>query len=131
MSLAALSRVLLVEDDLDIQFVAQLALEAVGSFVVEICSSGSEVLDIAPRFCPDLIILDVMMPGMNGPSTLKALRELAGTVETPVIFMTAKAQHHEVEHYLELGALGVITKPFDPLTLPATITSIWSQHYAV
>lgn len=130
MTLAALNRVLLVEDDLDIQSVAQLALEAVGGFVVEICSSGSEALDTAPKFCPDLVILDVMMPGMNGPSTLRALRELPDMVETPVIFMTAKAQRHEVEHYLELGALGVITKPFDPMTLPATITSIWSQHYA-
>lgn len=128
MTTARLTRILMVEDDLDIQAVAQLALEAVGGFTVTMCSSGGAAINVAPGFNPDLVLLDVMMPGMDGPSTLKALRALPQTAGTPVIFMTAKAQRYEVEHYIALGALGVITKPFDPMTLAATINTLWNQH---
>ncbi|MBO1346105.1 MAG: response regulator [Hormoscilla sp. GUM202] len=124
-----LTRIIVVEDDPDIQVVARLGLEAVGGFTVKLCSSGSEAIATAPDFAPDLILLDVMMPGMDGLSTLKALREMPKTVATPVMILSAKVQTHEVAHYKELGVLDVISKPFDPMTLPATILNIWTQHY--
>src|SRR5579859_4610354 len=127
MSKDNLNRILFVEDESDIQAVARLALEAVGGFTVSICGSGSEALREAPIFGPDLILLDVMMPVMDGPSTLKALRELPPTAETPVVFMTAKVQPHERSYYQQLGAIGVIPKPFDPMTLSSTIRSIWQE----
>lgn len=125
-----LDRILLVEDDSDIQVVARLGLEVVGGFTVEICSSGQEAIDQAPKFGPDLILLDVMMPGMDGLSTLKILRDLPSTAMIPVIIMSAKVQTHEVAHYKVLGAIDVISKPFDPMTLSTTIRSIWTQNYA-
>lgn len=120
-----LHRILMVEDDTDIQAVAQLSLEAVGGYTVCVCSSGQEAITTTPQFNPDLILLDVMMPDMDGPTTLQALRALPQTAHTPVIFMTAKAQAHEVAYYKELGALGVVTKPFDPMTLASTINDLW------
>lgn len=125
-----LKRILLVEDEPDIQEVARLAMEAVGGFSVEICSSGSEALKKAPVFAPDLIILDVMMPEMDGPDTLRALREVPGTASIPVIFMTAKAQPQELRRYKEMGILDVVSKPFDPMTLSTTISDIWRHYHA-
>lgn len=124
-----LQRILMVEDEADIQVVASLALEAVGGFEVEVCSSGAEAIERAPQFAPDLLLLDVMMPEMDGPSTLQALRQLPQTAHTPVVFMTAKVQPQEVAYYKELGAVGVVSKPFDPMTLAATINDIWNNHY--
>ncbi|HAL38061.1 MAG TPA: hypothetical protein DCP03_08045, partial [Polaromonas sp.] len=86
---APLNRILYVEDEPDIRAVAQMALEAVGGFVVIACASGQEALSAAPQAQADLLLLDVMMPGMDGPNTLKALRALPATAQTPVIFMTA------------------------------------------
>lgn len=129
MALDKLERILMVEDEADIQVVASLALEALGGFVVKICGNGREAVQHVAGFNPNLILLDVMMPGMDGPATLKALREIPEIAAIPVIFMTAKVQPHEVAHYREIGALDVIAKPFDPMTLAATVTSIWTQHY--
>lgn len=129
MTTPSLTRILLVEDDPDIQTVACLGLKAVGGFTVEVCSSGSEAIQKAPIFAPDLILLDVMMPGMDGMTTLKALRELPQTLSTPVIFLTAKVQTHEVAYYKQLGVLDVIAKPFDPMTLSVTLNRIWSQYH--
>lgn len=123
-----LDRILYVEDEPDIQQIARLALELVGKFTVHVCSSGAEALADAPAFNPDLILLDVMMPGMDGPTTLKALREIPATARTPVVFMTAKVQPNEVAQYRALGALDVITKPFDPMTLPDAIRAIWDSQ---
>ena len=120
-----LSRILLVEDDRDIQIVARLALADLAGFELEICSSGHEALEKAPEFAPDLILLDVMMPELDGPSTLSKLRSQSSLSETPVIFMTAKAQPEEVAEYLRLGALDVIVKPFDPMGLGDQVRSIW------
>ena len=124
---ASLSRILYVEDEPDIQAVAKLALEAIGGFTVAICSSGQEALEKAPAYAPQLILLDVMMPGMDGPTTLKALRQLPGLAATPVVFMTAKVQPQEVQEYKGMGALDVIAKPFDPMTLAATVSGIWAK----
>ena len=122
-----LTRILYVEDEPDIQTVARLALETLGGFTVEICSSGSEALSRAPGFQPQLILLDVMMPGMDGPTTLKMLRGLPQFAGTPVIFMTAKVQPGEVAGYKELGAVEVIPKPFDPMTLSSQVQAIWER----
>lgn len=124
-----LNKILYVEDDLDIQIVARMALETVGGFTLEVCSSGREAIEIAPMFVPDLILLDVMMPQMDGPSTLRALRELSVTEKTPTIFMTAKVMPSDVARYREIGAVDVIAKPFDPMNLPVEIKDIWQRHH--
>lgn len=120
-----LHRILMVEDEPDIQTVARLALESLGGFEVEICSSGQEALDRVVACNPDLILMDVMMPGLDGPSTLQRLRGAPATSKFPVIFMTAKVQSHEVARYMEIGGLGVIAKPFDPMTLGDQIRDLW------
>ncbi len=126
----ALERILYVEDDPDIQVIALMVLESISGFQVEACASGSDALAKAPGFDPDLVLLDVMMPGMDGPETLKGLRQLAGFEQTPVVFMTAKVQPQEVKAYLELGAVGVIAKPFDPMTLTQELQKIWAEAQA-
>lgn len=123
--MTTLQRILYVEDEADIQAVAKLALEMVGGFTVKICSSGDEAVKEAVAFAPDMILLDVMMPGMDGPTTLAALRTLPSLVNVPVAFMTAKVQPQEVAHYKSLGALDVIAKPFDPMTLADKVRAIY------
>ncbi len=124
--MSKLEKILYVEDEPDIQAVARIALENVGGFTLDICSSGQDALNRAESFAPDLILLDVMMPGMDGPSTLKALRGIPALAKTPVMFMTAKVQPHEIEHFKSLGALDVIPKPFDPMTLSDTVRKVWN-----
>ena len=123
-----LNRILYVEDDPDIQAIAMMVLETISGFTVEACSCGSDALAKAVAFNPDLILLDVMMPGMDGPETLKGLRSFPELAQTPVVFMTAKVQPQEVEGYLKLGAVGVIAKPFDPMTLTQELRDIWSKQ---
>ena len=123
-----LERILYVEDEADIRTVAKMALEVVGGFSVLACSSGQEAIAAAPAAVADLILLDVMMPGIDGPTTLKALRGLPATCNTPVIFMTAKVQAAEIAEYRALGALDVIPKPFDPMLVSAEIQRIWSAQ---
>lgn len=120
-----LQRILYVEDEPDIRTIAQVALESVGGFMVRICASGEEALRELDAFAPDLILLDVMMPGMDGPTTLKLLQEKPGFEQTPVVFMTAKVQPAEIAQFKSLGALDVIPKPFDPMTLAEQIRQIW------
>lgn len=124
-----LNKVLYVEDEDDIRTIAQLALEAVGGLTLKSCSSGEEAVRAAVSFAPDLILLDVMMPGMDGPSTLAALHKLDSLKEVPVIFMTAKVQPSEIAHYRSLGALDVIAKPFDPMTLADQVRAVWERRY--
>lgn len=126
MAHAELRRILFVEDDPDIRTVATMALEAVGGFSVLACDSGARAIGEASAFGPDLVLLDVMMPGLDGPATLEALRRLPDLGETPVVFMTARVQAHEVARYREMGAADVIAKPFDPMALSDTVRSIWS-----
>ena len=131
MTRGALQNVLYVEDDADIQTVAQIALEIVGGFHLKACSSGREAIAaVEAGFVPDLMLLDVMMPEMDGPSTLEALRKLEATVATPVIFMTAKVQSSEVAYYKSLGAIGVIAKPFDPMSLASQVRQLWTAAEA-
>jgi CheY-like chemotaxis protein len=119
-----LRKVLLVDDENDIRTVGNLSLSRVGGWQTLLASSGAEAVALAAAEQPDLILLDVMMPGMDGPTTLGQLRAQEATARTPIIFMTAKSQKHEVARYLELGAVGVISKPFDPMTLPTEIKKL-------
>lgn len=123
-------RILYVEDDEDIREIARLALELVGGFEVMLCASGEQAVASAAAFNPDIILLDVMMPGMDGPSTLAALRRQPAVSHTPVAFMTAKIQPQEIATYKEMGATDVIAKPFDPMTLPEQIRTIWRKAVA-
>ena len=123
-----LKKILYVEDEADIQTIAKLALESVGGFEVMVCGSGAEALEQAPKFKPDIMLLDVMMPGMDGPDTLVALLKIESLKNTPSIFLTAKALPGEIENYKNLGALDVIPKPFDPMTLADQVKDIWGRR---
>ena len=123
-----LSRILYVEDDEDISKVTQIALESLGGFTLQVCSSGKEALEKAVSFMPDLLLLDAMMPEMNGCETLVALHRLPEISNVPAIFLTAKAQLDEVTEYKSLGAIAVIKKPYDPMTLAEQIKTIWLQN---
>jgi CheY-like chemotaxis protein len=125
-----LKRIMYAEDEPDIQAVAKLALEMVGGFEVLLCDNGQKALDQVKGFAPDLILLDVMMPSMDGPTALKHLRADPATANIPVIFLTAKVQPLEVSQYKEQGALDVIAKPFDPMTLAAQVRAVWESHHA-
>lgn len=117
-------RVLLVDDEDDIREVAGMSLETVAGWTVLAARSGREGVKIATEEHPDAILLDVMMPDMDGPSTFLSLQKEEATKDIPVIFLTAKAQTREQRGFRELGALGVISKPFDPMTLADQVSEI-------
>lgn len=123
-----INKIMLVEDEDDIRIVAKYSLEKIGHFTVKYCTSGKEAIESAVAFSPDLILLDSMMPEMDGIMTFKALRELPTIKNVPIIFMTAKVQNHEIDQYMSIGAIGVIAKPFDPTELPDLINKIWIEH---
>jgi two-component system OmpR family response regulator len=116
-------RILHVDDEPDIREVVEISLGLDRAFTTRNCSSGKEALLVAAEWMPDFILLDVMMPVMDGPATLAQLRGNVRTANIPVIFMTARAQAREGDHFLALGAVGVIAKPFDPMTLSASVRS--------
>ncbi len=120
-----LSRILLVDDDDNIRTIAELSLE--DDFQVDIASSGQEAIEIAMVRPPDLILLDVMMPGLDGKATFGKFKEIPSLAAIPVVFMTAKVLTHEIDFYIELGAAGVISKPFDPMTLAEEVQTIWAH----
>jgi two-component system OmpR family response regulator len=114
-------RVLYVDDEPDIREIARISLDLDQGLVVETAASGAEAIQKAAAWRPDVILLDVMMPDMDGPSTLAALRARDDTCRIPVVFITARAQAHEVERFKALGACAVIPKPFDPMLLAAQV----------
>lgn len=120
-----LMRILYVEDEPDIAQVARLALETVGGFTIEACDNGQIALDKGPAFKPDLVLMDVMMPEMDGPTALKEMKKMPEMKDVPVIFMTAKVQPAEIAEYKALGAVDVIPKPFDPMTLAEQVKQVW------
>jgi CheY-like chemotaxis protein len=122
-----LRRVMCVEDDPDIRMILEFSLATVGGYEVCCCAEGRSALAQAVQFRPDLVLLDVMMPGLSGPETLVALRELPSMQGVPVVFMTAKAMPDELEQLLAHGATGLIVKPFDPMTLPTDILPYWEH----
>ena len=119
-----IQKILLVDDDKNIQLIAQMGLEDRPDWKVVVASSGPEALEKFAQEKPDLILLDMMMPGMDGKTTFAKLQEQGNGSKVPVIFMTAKVQSHELESYLKLGVAGVISKPFDPMTLSEEICAI-------
>ena len=124
----ALSRILYVDDDPDLRTIAEISLRDLGGFTVELCGGGEEALRVAPHFAPQIILLDVVMPGMDGVETFKRLRQLPEMEETPIVFVSAKVQAHDIHAYQALGAAGVIPKPFDPLMLGDHACRIWKEH---
>src|SRR5579871_2624624 len=117
-----MKRILVIDDEDDIREVAQVSLELVGQFDVVTASNGRDGVEQARTSQPDAILLDVMMPELDGPSTLAELRADPATQRIPVLFLTAKTQAAERTRLAELGADGILTKPFDPLTLAGQIS---------
>jgi CheY-like chemotaxis protein len=122
----ALRKVLVVEDNPDIRTIVKAALEMMGGFEVRACESGAEALEAIAQFGPQLMLLDVMMPDLDGPGVLGRLRERPDTAALPVVFLTAKAAPSEIQRLRALGALDVLTKPFDPMTLHEQVQAIWA-----
>ncbi|MGA8007482.1 MAG: response regulator [Burkholderiales bacterium] len=126
MTTKALERVCYVEDDEDIQRIVRMSLERVGKMKVEIVGDPMVAIDAIVGFKPDLVLLDWMMPGMDGPTLFKRMQEHPQTKDLPVVFMTAKATPTEMEELRSLGALGAISKPFSPKDLPDQLRALWS-----
>jgi CheY-like chemotaxis protein len=123
--------VVIVDDDQNIRRIAQLSLTRLGPWKVTEASGGQEALALFEEVRPDVLLLDVMMPGMDGPTVLRTLQERHNPLAVPVIFMTAKVMRHEMEEYAKLGAAGTIVKPFSPKELAEQIRSIclkWEQN---
>ncbi|MFZ2997609.1 response regulator [Sphingobium sp.] len=116
--------ILYVDDDDDIRTIVELALGIDGDVRVRAMSTAQAALDLLTTWSPDVILLDVMMPGIDGPTMLAKVRERPQLARIPVIFMTAKGRESDVERYLTMGAIGVIRKPFDPLRLAGDIRNI-------
>ena len=122
-----LQRIVHVEDDESIRAIAKVALERIGNFTLLSCASGAEALEKAVQFDPDMILLDVMMPGLDGPTTLQKLREAMDLTEVAIVFMTAKVQSSEIEYYKSIGACNVVLKPFDVMTLSEQLGKYWTE----
>jgi CheY-like chemotaxis protein len=123
-----LTRILYVEDDADIREIVRMSLETVGQYQVAACGSCADALGIVDDFAPDLLLLDVMMPDVDGPETLEYLRERDAAADAPAIFLTASVQAEEMERYADMGVVDVIIKPFDPMQLPGQLEATWQQH---
>jgi len=122
-----IQKILHVEDDPDIQEIAKLSLEAIGGFDIHQCLSGEQALEEVEAYGPDLFLFDVTMPEMNGDVLYSKVKEISGMENIPVIFMTALAQAKDVSWLKDLGALGVVVKPFDPMGLPDEIRKILTK----
>lgn len=120
-------KILVVDDDPDLLVIVRYCLQGIEQLSARFASSGMEAITIAQEFLPDLILLDVMMPVMDGIQTLERIRQTSPIQNTPVILFTAKVTKSEMTEYEGLNILGVITKPFDPLTLYEQIEKIWSS----
>jgi CheY-like chemotaxis protein len=117
-------RILIIDDEEDIREVAALSLETVAGWDVMMASSGAQGLARAIEYQPDAILLDVMMPGMDGPSTFRELRKNPATARIPVLLLTAKVQASDQRRFADLGVDAVLFKPFDPMTLSTQIASV-------
>jgi len=122
-----LRTIMLVEDDPDLQLITRISLEVGGGYDVRVCGGGAEAVLTARAYPPDLILLDLTMPGMDGLATIAALRELPALTATPVIFFTANTQEEIRQDLLRRGALGVIVKPIEPDALVGQIRALWQK----
>ncbi|MEO7742752.1 MAG: response regulator, partial [Usitatibacter sp.] len=118
------ARIVVVEDDESIRLITQLALQEMGGYDVTAFASGEDALQVAPQLHPDLLVLDVSMPGLDGPQTLILMRKIPALAETPAVFLTASTQAGQVAGYRDLGAKDVIAKPFDPQHLCERIAAV-------
>jgi two-component system OmpR family response regulator len=130
MSKPKIESVLYVDDDQDICGVVMATLSLIAGLNVHTAGSGEQAIDLAYALRPDLVLMDVMMPGLDGPSTLKRMRERTLLADIPVIFLTARALPEEVAHLVHLGAIGIIGKPFDPLKLSSDVFAVWNNAHA-
>ncbi len=122
-----LKRVLYIEDDVAIRAIVSLALQSLGGMSVRAYATATEALAMVKSFDPHMILLDAMMPDMDGAETLRVLRKLPQTEDTPVVFITAKLPPEGSSYFQRLGAQAVIFKPFDPMQLPARLQRIWDE----
>ena len=120
-----LRTILYVDDEPDIREVVQMSLSLADGVEVHTADSGKRALEVLPSVQPDLVLLDVMMPTLDGPGTLQRMRQNPATARIPVVFMTAKAMPQEIARFIELGAAAVIAKPFDPMRLSEQVITIW------
>ena len=125
MGAITLQRILIADDEPDILEISRIALETVGGFEVSVCTSGRTLLERLPKFEPDFIVVDVLMPDISGPEVLEEIRRLPEFAEVPVVFLTGMVQEEELEKLRETGVSDVILKPFDPMTLADRINGIW------
>jgi diguanylate cyclase (GGDEF)-like protein len=121
-------RVLFVDDDISIQRLARITLERVGGYEVHVCGSGSEAVSAVGAFRPDIIILDVNMPLMDGPRTLVEIKKIPEMSSVPIVFLTASANEKEIDNYIRIGAAGVIAKPFEPMAFPKRVADFLGRH---
>lgn len=126
MSTRALNRIFYVDDDPDIQRIVRLSLERIGKLTVEVLGDSTRAVDGMIAFKPDLVMLDWMMPIMDGPAVFRKMREHPETRDLPVVFITAKASQRELDELRALGAAGTLSKPFSPKDLPDQLRSIWN-----
>jgi two-component system, OmpR family, response regulator len=122
-----LSKVCYVEDDEDIQRIVRMSLERIGKLTVCVCGDPMKAIDSMKSFGPDLVLLDWMMPGMDGPTLFKKMKEHPETQALPVVFITAKASPTELDELLRMGAIGTISKPFSPKDLPDQLRALWAK----
>lgn len=125
--MSGLRKILYVEDDVDIQMIARLSLETVGGYDLMLCDSGAEALAQAAGYGPDLLLLDMMLPDMDGPETLSRLRADAQLSSVPAVFLTARTDAWLGPVWRDLGVIGVLRKPFDPMTLPEQVRALWAE----
>jgi CheY-like chemotaxis protein len=122
-----LSRICYVEDDEDIQKIVRMSLERIGKMTVEVVGDPMQAIETIKAFKPELVMLDWMMPGMDGPTLFRKMKELPEVRELPVVFITAKASQRELDELRALGAVGTISKPFSPRDLPEQLRAIWKS----
>jgi two-component system OmpR family response regulator len=122
-----LVKVCYVEDDEDIQRIVRMSLERIGKMTVEVVSDPMVAIEAMKKFSPDMAMLDWMMPGMDGPTLFRKMKEDPETAALPVVFITAKASQSELDDLVRMGAVGTISKPFNPKDLPEQLRAIWAK----
>jgi len=122
-----LNRICYVEDDEDIQRIVRMSLERVGKMTVEVVGDPMVAIERIIAFKPELVMLDWMMPGMDGPALFRKMKEVSETKDLPVVFITAKASQRELDELKTMGAIGTISKPFSPKDLPEQLRALWAK----
>ncbi len=128
MSTPPLKKLLFIDDDTDILTILKFCFTDRTDLTILCASSGPAGIELATKELPDLILLDVMMPGMDGIATLQTIRLIPALRTTPIIFLTAKAQKHEIDQFLQMDIADIIVKPFDPIALPKIIDACWEKY---